>query len=326
MLLVSQPPVEPLPSDEPVVIGLVNNMPDAALRSTERQFHELLSAASQTHEVRIRHFTLPELVRAPAAQSHINQHYEDLSELWASQIDGLIVTGTEPRASALTEEPYWDSLTRLVDWAQDHTFATIWSCLAAHAATLHIDGITRRRLPKKLSGVFGCVKAEHHRIVADIPARWSVPHSRHNDLAEEELISRGYHVLYRSADTGADVFVKHESCLNVFFQGHPEYEPDTLLREYRRDVGRFLTGEADSYPEMPCGYFDGDAVAALAAFRRQALYHRDVNLLPDFPMVTAEQRLSYHWRVPAVSIYSNWMSYLADRKTFSLKASDGRNR
>ena len=149
------------PYDEKVVIGLVNNMPDAALRTTERQFRELLSAASQTHEVRIRHFTLPELVRAPAAQSHINQHYEDLSELWASQIDGLIVTGTEPRASALTEEPYWDSLTRLVDWAQDHTFATIWSCLAAHAATLHIDGITRRRLPKKLSGVFGCVKAKH---------------------------------------------------------------------------------------------------------------------------------------------------------------------
>jgi homoserine O-succinyltransferase/O-acetyltransferase len=318
MLLASQASTEPVACDEPIVIGLVNNMPDAALRSTERQFHDLLSAASRGRVVRLRHFSLPELTRAQAAQSHINQHYEDLSDLWPSRLDGLIVTGTEPRASALTDEPYWDTLTKLIDWAQDHTIATVWSCLAAHAAVLRIDGIRRRRLPKKLSGVFGCVKTADHRILADAPSRWSVPHSRHNDLPEEALIARGYQVLYRSADTGADVFVKHGDCLDIFFQGHPEYEPGTLLREYRRDVGRFLAGEMDSYPEMPCGYFDDDAVAALNGFRQQAMHNRDVNLHPNFPMTEVEERLSYPWREPAVRIYANWISYLADRKYYSL--------
>jgi len=321
MLLASQPPTEPLPSSEPIVIGLVNNMPDAALRATERQFHDLLSAAAQNRVVRVRHFSLPELVRAPAAQSHINRHYEDLSELWPSRIDGLIVTGTEPRASALTDEPYWDTLTKLIDWAQDRTIATVWSCLAAHAAVLHSDGIARRRLPEKLSGVFGCVKTANHRIVADIPSRWSMPNSRYNDLPEEALISHGYHVLYRSADTGADVFVRDEACLDIFFQGHPEYEPGTLLREYRRDVRRFLAGKVVNYPEMPCGYFDDDAVADLTAFRQQALHHRDLNMLSSFPMSAVEQRLPFPWRVPAVHIYANWMSYLADRKNLSPQAS-----
>ena len=78
------------------------------------------------------------------------------------------------------------------------------------------------------------------RSSAGMILRWSVPHSRYNELPEEALISRGYRVLSRSSQTGADLFVGNRDSLDVFFQGHPEYEPDTLLREYRRDVGRFL--------------------------------------------------------------------------------------
>jgi homoserine O-succinyltransferase/O-acetyltransferase len=321
MLPVSQFSTEPPACDEPLVIGLVNNMPDAALRSTERQFHALLSAASYNRVVRVRHFSLPELAHAQEARSHINQHYEDLSELWPTRLDGLIVTGTEPRAAALTDEPYWGTLTKLIDWAQDHTIATMWSCLAAHAAVLHLDGIGRRRLPRKLSGVFSCAKSADHGIVADAPFRWSVPHSRYNDLPEEALISSGYHVLYRSADTGADVFVKHGDCLGIFFQGHPEYEPGTLLREYRRDIGRFLAGEIDSYPEMPSGYFDDDAVGALIEFQQQALRNRGMGLLSTFPMARVAERLTYPWHEPAARIYANWMSYLAYHKYHRLTES-----
>ncbi len=321
MLIASQASTELIFRDEPIVIGLVNNMPDAALRATERQFHDLLMAGAANRVVRVRHFSLPEIPRTLTALSHINQHYEQLSELWPSRVDGLLVTGTEPRASALEDEPYWGTLTTLIDWAAEHAIPTVWSCLAAHAAVLHLDGIGRWRLPRKLSGVFVSVKAADHEIVANAPPQWSLPHSRYNDLPEEDLISRGYRVLYRSTETGADAFVKHGDCLDIFFQGHPEYEPGTLLREYRRDVGRFLAGEMDSYPEMPCGYFDDHAVAALAAFRQQALHHRDVNLLASFPMTTVEESLSHPWRETAVRIYANWISYLADRRNFSLRES-----
>src|SRR5580698_2080303 len=199
MLILSPVSSESKAHDEPIVIGLVNNMPDAALRTTERQFQNLLSDAADNRLICIRYFSLPELPRGEAARSHINDHYEDLSELWASRIDGLIVTGTEPRAPALKDEPYWATLTKLIDWAEDHTVSTIWSCLAAHAAVLHLDGIERQRLSNKLSGVFDCFKATNHRIAAGSPAQWSVPHSRYNDLPEEMLGARGYHVLSRSS-------------------------------------------------------------------------------------------------------------------------------
>ena len=176
-------------------------------------------AASHDRLVTLRHFSLPELPRAAAAQAYISQSYEDLSELWSSRLDGLIVTGTEPRASTLTDEPYWPTLTKLVEWAEGHTYSTVWSCLAAHAAVLHIDGIERRRLRKKLSGVFDCAKAAEHRIVAGAPSSWSVPHSRYNDLASDELIAHGYRVLSSSVEAGADLFIKTGDSLERFCPG-----------------------------------------------------------------------------------------------------------
>ena len=237
------------------------------------------SSPSSHNSVRLRFFSLPELPRSEAGRSHISQHYEDISELWTSHLDGLIVTGTEPRAPALADEPYWPTLTKLVDWADDHAISTIWSCLAAHAAVLHLDGIRRRAFREKLSGVFDCTKAADHAIVDGAPSRWRVPHSRYNELPEDALASSGYRILSRLPGTGADMFVKQRKTLFLFVQGHLEYDPGALLREYRRDVRRFLAGERDSYPEMPCGYFDEDAAAALAAFRRQALGNRSVDLL-----------------------------------------------
>ena len=46
-----------------------------------------------------------------------------------------------------------------------------------------------------------------------------------------------------------DLFVKKkEKSLFVHFQGHPEYGAQTLLKEYRRDIKRFLRGERETYP------------------------------------------------------------------------------
>lgn len=298
-----------------IVIGFVNNMPDAALRTTERQFHELLSAASDNVVVRLRFFSLPELPRAEAGRSHISQHYEDIGELWESQLDGLIVTGTEPRAPDLTAEPYWPTLARLVDWAEGRGISTVWSCLAAHAAVLHIDGINRQLFPAKLSGVFDCIKAADHPIVAGAPSRWRAPHSRYNDLPEKALAAAGYRILSRSPEAGADIFIKERKSLSIFVQGHPEYDRGALLREYRRDIGRFLTGERAGYPEMPRGYFDDATAALLAAFRHRALQERDANLLSSFPAAEAEKRLVHAWRDAAVCMYANWLSYLENLKS-----------
>jgi homoserine O-succinyltransferase len=299
--------------DSPIVIGLVNNMPDAALRTTERQFCSLLSVASGNIPVRLRLFYLPELPRQDWDRSLVAYGYEDVSELWAAHIDGLIVTGTEPRAAALVDEPYWATLTKLVDWAEDHTVSTIWSCLAAHAAVLHLDGIHRRALGEKLSGVFDCTKVEDDTLMISAPSRWCVPHSRYNGLPEEALVRRGYRLLSKSLDAGADTFVKNRKSLFIFFQGHPEYHPGALLREYRRDIRRFLAGERAEFPKMPQNYFDNDTGTVLSEFREQALRQPSIDLLSCFPTVT-EDKLRNGWREFAVQIYRNWLLHLVDRR------------
>src|SRR5262249_8638171 len=149
-----------------------------------------------------------------------------------------------------------------------------WSCLAAHAAVLHVDGVGRHPLAVKCSGIFECARVADHRIAKGVGPHLRMPHSRWNALDESELVASGYTILTRSAGAGVDAFVKQRKSLFVFFQGHPEYEAHTLLGEYRRDVGRFLRRERETYPAMPERYFDRATTAALQALRERALVER----------------------------------------------------
>ena len=305
-----------------LVIGLVNNMPDAALHNTERQFRRLICAAAGETPVCLRLFYLAEIPRGERGRAYLEQHYEEAGALWSDRLDGLIVTGTEPRAADLRDEPYWAVLTRLVGWAEDRTVSTIWSCLAAHAAVLHEEGITRQKLPEKLSGLFECRKIADHPIVRGTPLRWRVAHSRYNGVPEAALAASGYRLLTRAKETGPDLFVRQKRSLFVYFQGHPEYEPDTLAREYRRDVGRFLVAERDDYPELPRRYFSREAAAALALLRQRALEDRSPDLLAQYPAVALLGSAGASSR-SAVTIYRRWLSYVAagtgrgDGATFS---------
>src|SRR5215469_5722184 len=207
-----------LRDNSPIVIGLVNNMPDGALQATERQFCDLLAEASKDLLVLIRFFSIPELPRSAGGAAYVRQRYEDVGEMLTDRLDGLIVTGAEP--SVLSKEPYWSSIRRVVDWADSHTTSTVWSCLAAHAAALHQDGIQRRRFREKLSGVFECAKIAQHEIVSDSSERWCMPHSRYHDLPEDELVEKGYCIVARSPEAGADLFVRQRQCLSIYLQGH----------------------------------------------------------------------------------------------------------
>jgi len=301
-----------------IEIGLVNNMPDAALEATERQFRALLDAAATSGMVvRLKLFALPDVPRGEAGRRHLSR-YSDIGDLWNSRLDGLIVTGTEPRKPTLKDEPYWDSLTRLVDWAEHNTHSTVWSCLAAHAAVLHLDGIERRPLDGKRSGVFECSAGSNHPLTAAAPSRICMPHSRCNDLPEDALIASGYRVVLRSA-AGVDAFARRRKSLFVFFQGHPEYEADTLLLEYRRDVKRFLLRERETYPPMPHGYFDEETAGALAVIEQRARADRREERLADFPAdLSATVRDT--WRPAAAFMYRNWLRYLCMQKEQRLSA------
>jgi homoserine O-succinyltransferase len=300
-------------------LALINNMPDPALEDTELQFFELLDLASGDIPLMLKLYSLTGVPRTDRGQRHLDSFYFGFDDLWNSRFDGVIITGTEPRQPDLKDEPYWAALTELLDWAAENTSSTVLSCLAAHASVLHGDGISRHRLPDKQFGVFDSTKTCDHLLTAGIADRIRFPHSRWNEVRADELTACGYGVLTESTEAGVDLFVKKKKkSLFVHFQGHPEYSARTLLKEYRRDIKRFLARERETYPTMPKGYFDSAATRILNDFQSIASSRRQQETATLFPESVLVDGLQNTWQSSAASVYRNWLRYVESRKTGTL--------
>ncbi|MBR0706668.1 homoserine O-succinyltransferase MetA [Bradyrhizobium liaoningense] len=296
-------------------IGLINNMSDAALMSTERQLFDLLDAAAGRLCVRLHFYAMAATPRSEWGRDYVGRYYRGIDDLLNRSLDGVIITGAEPRAASLTEEPYWSTFTEIADWATENTVSSVFSCLAVHGAVLHRDGVVRHKLPGKCFGVFAQTKTRHHPLMQDVPRTFGIPHARWNEVQEEDLSDCGYSVLTWSAEAGVDCFVKQQkNSLFVHFQGHPEYETQSLLGEYRRDMGRFLRGENEVCPTIPRGYLNEGAEKMLIAFRQKALSDRNPELFADFPADQLAKDLSNVWRLPAQRIYRNWLRYIVTQR------------
>ena len=207
--------------------------------------------------------------RGERGKQHLRSFYFGTDDLLNSRFDGVIMTGTEPRQRNLRNEPYWSAMANVLDWAESNTVSTVLSCLAAHAGVLHSDGIDRCPLSDKQFGVFDFARTASHQLSHGTGERVRFPHSRWNEVQADALTACGYLVLTQSAEGGVDSFVKQKKrSLFVHFQGHPEYGAQTLLKEYRRDIKRFLRRERETYPSMPKGYFDAAATRFLRRFSR----------------------------------------------------------
>jgi homoserine O-succinyltransferase/O-acetyltransferase len=297
--------------DADLTIGLINNMPDAALQATERQFMRLLRQAAGDIRIDFHCFSLPSVRRSQLAQGRVEGQYTDLADIDRMSIDGLIVTGVEPATASLADEAFWGDLTGIVEWAKKNTRSTIWSCLAAHAAVLHLDGIERKRLETKCSGVYDCFNASPHWLTEGLTQPFKVTHSRLNELSADELTAKGYQLLSLSPKGNVDSFAKDFGSQFIFFQGHPEYEALSLEREYLRDISRFLTGERDSYPGIPAGYFDAETEQRLATFAGRVQTARRPALSAELPDRTLRQDIAIG--AAATVMFRNWIDFLSER-------------
>jgi homoserine O-succinyltransferase len=287
------------PSDKPVLpgsfsqagrptrvlrLGIVNNMPDVALARTEIQLLDMIEGALPGTEIALTFYSVPGILRGEFGNAHLARRgYRSLEALMSDDVDALIVTGTEPKQPQLPDEPFWPALIALFDWIDRAGPSTLFSCLAAHAAVLHYDGVARQRLAEKRFGMFDHSVVGEHALTQHLPKDVRVAHSRWNEVSKDALEARGYQILTEAPDAGVDLFVKQRRNLLVFHQGHPEYDRGTLFREYRRDIQRYLTGASDTYPTVPKNYFDAAELKFLSGFRERALLVRDEAVLADMP-------------------------------------------
>jgi homoserine O-succinyltransferase/O-acetyltransferase len=285
-------------------VGLLNMMPDAALEATERQFFRLVGESNPIAQFYVHPFTIPALPRGGAGQAHVDRYYESFEQIRQQGLDALIITGANVTHADLSEEPFWHPLIEVIDWAWDNVTSTLCSCLATHAVMQFRYGQKRIKQAKKIWGVFEHrVIDKRHPLVGDVNTRFNVPHSRWNDVSRAQFETAGLHVLVESETAGVHLAVSRDGLRTVFFQGHPEYDTISLLKEYKRDQLLAAQGKLLHYPPFPEDYFD--------SFTRALLQEYAAKLRAGTAGAYPEQLLVPHldntWHDTAEAVVGNWI-------------------
>ena len=293
-------------------IGLLNMMPDAALEATERQFLRLIGESNPIAQFFVHPFTLDALPRSPTARAHIERYYESFDEVRAQGLDALIMTGINVIGADLSREVFWDSLIEVAEWAHGSVTSTLCSCLATHAVLDFRYGQKREKQPQKKWGVFRHqVVAPGHPLVAEINSEFDVPHSRWNSVYPEQFHAAGLRVLVTGDDGCVHLATSPDGFRTVFFQGHPEYDTVSLLKEYKRDIKLFIAGQLDAYPPMPENYFNLFNSAVLREYRARVLDARARRVeIPEFPEELVLGNLKNTWQDTARVVVGKWIGLI----------------
>jgi homoserine O-succinyltransferase len=290
-------------------VGLLNMMPDAALAATERQFFRLVGESNPIAQFYVHPFTLPELPRSSKARAYIDQYYEPYEKVKAEGLDALIVTGANVVGPELANQPFWEPLKDVIDWATDKVTSTLCSCLATHAMLQFRYGQHRIPQPEKIWGVFQHRVVDRiHPLVNDVNTRFDVPHSRWNAITREQFDAAGLRVLAESEEIGVHLATSADGLRVIFFQGHPEYDTISLLKEYKREVLAYAAGSRKDYPPYPRNYLHVRELAVLDEYRLRL----DAALsagseIPEFPEALIADQLDNTWHDTAEAVVGNWM-------------------
>lgn len=275
-------------------VGLLNMMPDAALETTERQYLKLVGNCNQIAQFYVHPFSLPGLPRSAETQDYIRRHYRNFEELQREGLDALIITGANVTGSELSGEPFWEPLMEVLSWATRRVTSVWCSCLASHAVLQHLYGIRRQPLDRKRWGVYPHRRARvDHPLLEDINTRFDVPHSRWNTVSAERLRQCGVMPLIVDEQGEVHLAVSPDGLRVVYSQGHPEYDLNSLLKEYKRELLRYRQGELSEPPPFPDNYLGPEARALCQA--------------AEFPEAAITELLDNTWGDTGKAVFNNWL-------------------
>lgn len=263
----------------PLEVGILNLMPNKI--ETEVQILRLLS--NTPLQINIDLIRIDNQAPKNTPQAHMDNFYLSFDEIAHKRYDGLIVTGAPLAHLDYDQVKYWDKITVIMDWARRHVQSTLFSCWAAHAAVYHYFGKNRVLNSDKLSGVFAHqVQDEHDELMRGFDPVFYAPHSRFGNIPLEDYRAiEELQVLASSERTEAYIIASKDKRL-VFVTGHPEYDPETLDQEYKRDLSANLA------PKVPEHYYQDDD--------------------PDKPY-------SVTWRAHGTLLFTNWLNYYVYQTT-----------
>lgn len=295
--------------------AFVNNMPDGAFDPTERQFLDLLETGTGSEVIEVRRYALPGVPRGERVAARMAADYLPGETMLEDPPDLLIVTGSNPLEERIEDEPYWNELSDLLTWGSEHVQSMLLSCLSAHAALTVFDGIGRERLKSKCAGVFPQEVDPPHPLAAGLDPQITLPHSRISTVPEELLREAGYHIAVRSDAVGWAVASRQVGGAEVVLvQGHPEYDPSSLLQEYHRDVRRYVQHERDELPVLPVHCVVPQDWAELEHLHDVIIGgKRDPDLVAAYPFDEVGARATWPWHAVAQRLYANWVNGFTKR-------------
>ena len=287
-------------------IGLLNLMPDAAFKATERQFVSML-ASNEEFLIHLYPTTVSTENRSDKLKAYISDHYNQIEKFQNRQYDGLIISGANPSQQDMTKEHFWKPLIEVFEWAEANTSSILCSCLATHAIMKAKYGIERQMRDEKAWGIFKHQLGEqNHPLTQGLENGFDGPHSHYYDFPIKEIESTDLQILASNDYAGIYLAASKNGGL-VLFQGHPEYSKNSLLKEYQREIINFVSGKRENYPVLPNNYFSDATSEELDELRKNLLSNpREISLNDEII-----SDIDFNWQSAGEIIYSNWLESLA---------------
>jgi homoserine O-succinyltransferase len=234
----------------PLRVGIINLMPTTL--TTEIQLLRLLGNSPLQVDITFLRMGSHESKNAPPG--HLDKFYINAEEIISMNIrfDGLIITGAPVETLPFEDVDYWDELAGVIDYSAENVFSTLHICWGAQAGLYHRYNIPKKKLDKKLFGIFPHgVNEQRHILFRGFDDIFLAPQSRHTtcDLA---AIAAEPRLVIQSENTETGVFIATaRDAREIYVTGHLEYDPLTLDAEYRRDLARGLPIEPPKnyYPD-----------------------------------------------------------------------------
>ena len=263
----------------PLRIVILNLMPLKI--TTETDLIRLLS--NTPLQIDIRFMKLKSHTPKNTPIEHMMMFYKDFDELAKENYDGMIVTGAPVETMEFEDVEYWTEIVKIFDWARNHVQSTLYICWAAQAGLYHLYGIPKYHLDRKMFGIFPTRPLRPKLpIFRGFDDEFYMPQSRHTEVRRSDIEKvKDLTIIAESPESGVSM-VMARGGREFFITGHLEYAPETLDKEYKRDVGK------RSDVGLPLHYY-----------------------VEDDP----KKGVHVFWRAHANLLFQNWINYYVYQKT-----------
>ena len=263
----------------PLKIAIVNLMPNKEV--TETQLLRLLGNTPLQIEISLVH--MENHTSKNTDESYLERFYIPSSELYNQKFDGMLITGAPVEQIDFEDVDYWDELCKIMDYARQNVYSTLYLCWGCFAGLYHHYGVPKHALERKMSGIFmneRCVDGDP--LLRGFDDTFPIPQSRHTTLVKDDILKHPeLEILAESAEAGVTI-LKSKDNREIFMTGHLEYDTMTLAQEYYRDTDKGMK------VPLPKNYFPTN----------------NVNRMP-----------TSYWRATAHLFYSNWLNYYVYQAT-----------